>query len=118
MKKSRYADRAVKVTMNDEKTFGGVRIDPKRAHWAMWGEVDAAVQQDVALQLADHLRETGDEPLTVDLSKVTFIDSGGLRLLYTAAEIKPTPPVLVDTPTRVLDLLRLSGVDTMFVLAD
>lgn len=104
--------------MNDESTHGGVRIDPDRAHWTMWGEVDAAVQGDVAILLADHLRDTADEPLTVDLSEVTFIDSGGLRLLYTAAEAKPTPPVLVSAPARVVDLLRLSGVDTMFVLAD
>ncbi|SDR86402.1 STAS domain-containing protein [Paraoerskovia marina] len=104
--------------MNDNKTFGGVRVDPTRAHWEMWGEVDAAVQSEVAHVLTDHLLETADEPLTVDLSGVTFIDSGGLRLLYTAAEHKPTPPVLVGAPARVVDLLRLSGVDTLFILND
>jgi anti-sigma B factor antagonist len=82
----------------------------------MWGEVDGAVQKHVEARLVEHLQETADEPLTVDLGEVTFIDSGGLRLLYTAAETKPTPPVLVGAPARVLDLLRISGVDTMFVL--
>ncbi|WP_402463662.1 STAS domain-containing protein [Isoptericola aurantiacus] len=106
------------MTVDDKRTHGGVRVDPARAHWTMWGEVDGAVQKDVADELVRHLEATADETLTVDLGKVTFIDSGGLRLLYTAAETKPTPPVLVDAPTRVLDLLRLSGVDTMFVLAD
>ncbi|PFG41543.1 anti-sigma B factor antagonist [Isoptericola jiangsuensis] len=102
--------------MDDEVTHGGVRIDPDRARWTMWGEVDAAVQTRVAPDLATHLRETADEALTVDLTEVTFLDSGGLRLLYDAASAKPTPPVLVGTPPKVLDLLRLSGVDTLFVL--
>lgn len=104
------------MIVNDQLTHGGVRIDPSRAHWAMWGEVDGAVQKRVQADLAEHLRRTGEEPLTVDLAEVTFIDSGGLRLLYTAAETKPTPPRLVDAPGKVLDLLRISGVDTMFVL--
>ncbi|WP_418275338.1 STAS domain-containing protein [Isoptericola jiangsuensis] len=106
------------MTVNTEDFHGGVSIDPDRVRWAMWGEVDAAVQSRVEADLGEHLRATADEPLTVDLSEVTFIDSGGLRLLYDAAEAKPTPPVLVGTPGKVLDLLRLSGVETMFVLQD
>lgn len=107
-----------KVTVDDEIAHGGVRVDPARAHWVMWGEVDAAVQRRMSGRLADHLRETADEPLTVNLGEVTFIDSGGLRLLYTAAESKPTPPVLVGVPDKVRDLLRLSGVDSLFTLRD
>jgi anti-sigma B factor antagonist len=101
-----------------EDFHGGVRVDPDRAHWAMWGEVDAAVQGRVETELGDHLRRTADEPLTVDLADVTFIDSGGLRLLFDAAAAKPSPPVLVGAPAKVLDLLRISGVETMFVLED
>jgi anti-sigma B factor antagonist len=108
----------VKVTVDNHEFHGGVVIDPDRAHWSMWGEVDAAVQQRVEGALAEHLRSTAEEPLTVNLADVTFIDSGGLRLLYDAAAAKPTPPVLVDAPEKVLDLLRLSGVETMFVLQD
>ncbi|GAA4722740.1 hypothetical protein GCM10023216_10090 [Isoptericola chiayiensis] len=104
--------------MKDDKNHGGVRIDPDRAHWTMWGEVDAAVQARDSGRLAAHLRGRVDETLTVDLEQVTFIDSGGLRLLYHAAETTASPPVLVRTPTKVRDLLRLTGVDTMFVLAD
>ena len=106
----------MKVTVNDQLTHGGVRIDPSRAHWVMWGEIDGAVQKQVEADVADHLRRTGEEPLTVDLAGVTFIDSGGLRLLYTAAEAKPAPPRLVGAPTKVVDLLKISGVDTIFVL--
>lgn len=106
------------MTVDNELTHGGVRIDPARAHWVMWGEVDGAVQKRVEAELAEHLRQTGEEPLRVDLADVTFLDSGGLRLLYTAAEAKPTPPVLVGAPARVLDLLRISGVDRLFVLED
>ncbi len=104
--------------MDDKLIHGGVRIDEVRAHWVMWGEVDGAVQKRVEAEVADHLRRTAEETLTVDLGGVTFIDSGGLRLLYSAAESKPTPPVLIDAPARVVDLLRISGVDTLFVLKD
>ncbi|WP_407319778.1 STAS domain-containing protein [Isoptericola halotolerans] len=104
------------MTVNDQLTHGGVRIDPSRAHWVMWGEIDGAVQQQVEAEVADHLRRTGEETLTVDLAGVAFIDSGGLRLLCTAAEAKPTPPRLVGAPTKVVDLLRITGVDTLFVL--
>ncbi|ROS75464.1 STAS domain-containing protein [Cellulomonas sp. PhB143] len=109
----------MKVTVDDENApAGGVRVAPDGVRWEMWGEVDAAVQRRVTDLLGDHLRRTGDETLTVEMSRVTFIDSGGLRLLYTAAETKPTPPVLVGAPDRVVDLLRISGVDGLFVLTD
>ncbi|WP_277212631.1 STAS domain-containing protein [Isoptericola croceus] len=106
------------MTVDDELKHGGVRIDPDRTHWVMWGEIDGAVQKRVEAELAEHLRQTAEEPLTVDLADVTFIDSGGLRLLYTAVEAKPTPPVLVGAPTRVRDLLRISGVERLFILED
>ncbi|MEG3615423.1 STAS domain-containing protein [Isoptericola haloaureus] len=106
------------MPVDDQQIQGGVHIDPDRAHWTMWGEVDAAVKKRVGEEIEAHLAATADEPLTVSLADVTFIDSGGLRLLYQAAEAKPTPPVLTGVPDRVLDLLKLSGVDTLFVLAD
>lgn len=106
------------MTLSDQTPHGGVRIDPDSARWIMWGEVDAAVKNRIGDELEKHLESTADRTLTVDLADVTFIDSGGLRLLYTAAEKSPTPPVLENVPAKVLDLLKLSGVDTLFVLAD
>ncbi|MDO8149910.1 STAS domain-containing protein [Isoptericola sp. b408] len=106
------------MTVDDQTPHGGVRFDSDDARWTMWGEVDAAVKKRVGDDLEAHLLATADDPLTIDLAEVTFIDSGGLRLLYMAAEKKSSPPALVNVPTRVLDLLKLSGVDTLFVLAD
>ncbi|MGF0114815.1 STAS domain-containing protein [Promicromonospora sp. Marseille-Q5078] len=106
------------VTVDDENCHGGVLLEENPPRWAMWGEIDAAVRGRVADRVAAHLRETGDEHLTVDLGEVTFFDSGGLRLLYAAADAKPTPPVLVRVPGKIRDLLRISGVESMFVLQD
>jgi anti-sigma B factor antagonist len=80
----------------------------------MEGEVDAAVQarhEDTLVRLA----QQATERISIDLTAVTFMDSGGLRLLYHAAEGSPEPPVLRCVPDRIQDLLDLSGVATLFV---
>ena len=55
-------------------------------------------------------------PIRIDLTDVTFMDSGGLRLLYHAATTSNPGPRLVGTPQRVRDLLELSGVVDLFDL--
>jgi anti-sigma B factor antagonist len=42
------------------------------------------------------------------------MDSGGLRMLYHAAEGSPQPPLLRGTPDRIRDLLEISGVIGLF----
>lgn len=98
-------------------TSGDVRTTRGGTRWEMRGEIDAAVQarhEDELLRLA----QSADERIHIDLGGVTFMDSGGLRLLYHAATAGAGTPVLVNVPHRVLDLLELSGVDSLFELAD
>ncbi|MBD5785446.1 STAS domain-containing protein [Cellulosimicrobium terreum] len=96
-------------------TESGVRVEDDGALWVMRGEIDAAVQTRYEDELLRHA-ETATRPVRVDLSAVTFMDSGGLRLLYHAATAGPGSPRLVDVPERVRDLLELSGVVGLFEL--
>lgn len=95
---------------------GDVRIEDGGALWIMEGEVDAAVQTRVEDLLARAAEHAGR--IVVDLSQVTFMDSGGLRLLYRAAALADEPPVLRGTPENIRDLLELSGVQALFVIDD
>ncbi|WP_425955173.1 STAS domain-containing protein [Xylanimonas sp. McL0601] len=94
---------------------GDVRIEDGGALWVMTGEIDAAVQARVEDTLEGGAA-SGAERVTVDLSGVTFMDSGGLRLLYRAASAVPQPPLLRGVPRHVRDLLELTGVDRLFEL--
>ncbi|GII99822.1 hypothetical protein Slu03_22000 [Sediminihabitans luteus] len=95
---------------------GGVSLESDGNRWVMWGEIDAAIQGKVEEDLVASLPAQGG--VTIDLTRVTFLDSGGLRLLYLAAGRTSTPPVLVGTPVNVRDLLDLSGVAPLFTIAD
>lgn len=95
-------------------THGDVRTADEGSLWIMEGEVDAAVQaryEDLLVKLA----RQATRRITIDLTTVTFMDSGGLRLLYHAAEGSPEPPLLRGVPDRIQDLLDLSGVAALFV---
>ncbi|WP_265522847.1 STAS domain-containing protein [Oerskovia flava] len=100
---------------NDE--HGGVRIEDDGARWVLWGEVDAAVQARYEDRVVSALGDVSG-PVTVDLSDVTFMDSGGLRLLYRAVHPTAGNPVLVDVPARIRDLLEISGVAALFTFVD
>ncbi|GAA4841426.1 hypothetical protein GCM10023221_19200 [Luteimicrobium xylanilyticum] len=97
-----------------QPTTGGIRIERDGAHWVMWGEVDAAVAEAtdpaVATALSRHTT------VSLDLSDVTFMDSGGLRLLYLAAASCEERPRIVGARENVRDLLELANVTELFVL--
>ena len=103
--------------MPQQTTQGGVRIDRSGTRWTMWGEVDAAVQDRSEADLLRSL-ERADGPVTIDLTEVTFMDSGGLRLLYLSLMTGAETPVLVGVPDRIRDLLEISGVLTQFTILD
>ncbi|MCB7135339.1 STAS domain-containing protein [Cellulosimicrobium marinum] len=98
-------------------TESGVRIQDEGSLWVMYGEIDAAVQSRHEDDLLRHARAVPGR-IRIDLSAVTFMDSGGLRLLYHAATAGDDRPALVGTPRRVRDLLELSGVDGLFELVE
>ena len=82
---------------------------------AVAGEVDAYTAPKLRAQLLDAVRE--HPVVTVDLSAVTFMDSQGLTALLTArqqAEVHRASLRLDGVPARVLKLLQLTGLDSMF----
>ncbi|MEV7962502.1 MULTISPECIES: STAS domain-containing protein [Oerskovia] len=110
-------DTSERRAVPEHTTQGGVRIDDSGPRWTMWGEVDAAVQDRSEGDLVRSL-ERADGPVTIDLTDVTFMDSGGLRLLYLSLLAGGAAPVLVGVPERIRDLLEISGVLTQFTLVD
>ena len=90
-------------------TAGDVAIEDGGSRWVMWGEIDFSVTHRVKRALAATI---DGFPKTVDLSRVTFMDSSGLHLLLmkvTAA----SRPRLVDAPHQVRELLEMSGATSM-----
>src|SRR5690606_6662128 len=103
-----YRDEEERTTVTST-TSGDVLTAEDGTRWTMQGEIDAAVQarrEDELVRLA----QSAEGRIHIDLGDVTFMDSGGLRLLYHAATAGSGVPVLERVPRRVRDLLELSGV--------
>jgi anti-sigma B factor antagonist len=84
---------------------------------AVAGEVDAYTAPDMRAQLLDALRL--NQLLIVDLSTVTFMDSQGLAALLRArqeAESNGGSLRLEGVPSRVLKLLQLTRLDSVFTI--
>jgi anti-sigma B factor antagonist len=95
-----------------ERTVGSVR-----ACVAVAGEVDACTAPDLLAALLEAVEV--DPRLTVDLSAVTFMDSQGLTALLRArqeAEHRGGTIRLEGVPPRVLKLLHLASMDTVFTI--
>jgi anti-sigma B factor antagonist len=84
---------------------------------AVAGEVDAYTAPEMRAQLLDAL---GQHPLViVDLSAVDFMDSQGLAALLRArqeAEASGRGLRLEGVPSRVLKLLRLTRLESVFTI--
>ena len=79
------------------------------------GEVDIAT----APQLAEYLTQFADEPLTVDLSGVSFLGSAGIATLLTAhrhAEQHGSRLTVRGATPIALRVLQIAGVDQMLNL--
>lgn len=100
---------------NRKITSGTFAIDDGSPHrWSLSGEVDVVVNSRFREQWPADRRSL--EPIEVDMSGVTFIDSSGLRILYEA--LKSTPdgerPVLVDVPERAQWIIDVTGLSSRF----
>ncbi|PJI85719.1 STAS domain-containing protein [Luteimicrobium subarcticum] len=92
----------------------GVLVQRGGRRWVMWGEIDFALTHRVKKDL---LATIDGLPKTIDLSRVTFMDSSGLHLLL--MKVTPTSkPRLVRAPAQVVALLTTSGVLDMVELVD
>ncbi len=92
------------------------RMDDGTVHITVSGEVDLANVEAIESELLDAI---SDETLTVsvDLSEVTYIDSTGIRILFTLAtqlRVLHIPLVFVvalGSPAR--QIIALSGLDSL-----
>ncbi|NNU27071.1 STAS domain-containing protein [Isoptericola sediminis] len=100
--------------MGARHASGGVRVARQGSLWVMWGDIDFSVTHSVRDQLAATL---DGRAKTVDLSRVTFMDSSGLHLILMDVTME-TRPRLVGTPDAVLDLLEMSGALELVELID
>lgn len=98
-----------------DQPSGAVTFTDDGSLWTMRGEIDVAVMQRSQEALSHALRERPAR-ITVDVGAVTFMDSSGLRMLYTAVSASEDRPRLVNVPRRVRDLLEISGVTALFEL--
>jgi len=93
---------------------GGVHVEDGTRYWVMWGEIDFSVAHAVRGRLAASI---DGRPRTVDLSRVTFMDSAGLHLVLMKTG-RGTRPRLLHTPEQVRELLEFSGALDLVELVD
>lgn len=55
-------------------------VNASGSGWSVAGEIDAGTNKQLAAMLGE-LADIGDGPVEIDLGRVTFIDSSGLRVL-------------------------------------
>jgi anti-anti-sigma factor len=92
------------------------RTEDGAMHIALSGEIDlanAAAVEDQIREAVSHRPET----VSVDLTDLTYMDSAGIRVLFTlASRLKPLRIILklivpLDSPTR--RLIELSGFESL-----
>lgn len=86
---------------------GGATVEDGGSTWVAWGEIDVAVAHDVGEELKASL---DGHPKTIDLRRVTFLDSSGLRLLLLGGTDEKGP-LLVGAPDAVRDVIALTGLE-------
>lgn len=100
----------LRITSGDGVSGPGVRVA---------GELDASVERQFVDAISDALKTSGGV-VDVDLTRVTFIDSGGLRGLIrclTDAQQVGTSLVLTVTYGPVVRLLAVSGITELFTFS-
>jgi anti-sigma B factor antagonist len=72
------------------------------------GEIDMSNAETFSATLAVARQSAGDEPLTVDLTKVEYIDSAGLAVLLPHAD-----HLRLVATTLLAPVLRVAGLDDL-----
>jgi|GEM_PF-885371 anti-anti-sigma factor len=105
---------------NDDPTrVGGIDVSTSKGCTLvrLWGEVDGALRADASTSMAQAL--VADQPILVDASGLSFIDSSGLAFLlqlHLAAAETGLHVTLRDPERQVVDRLALIGMDREFEL--
>jgi anti-sigma B factor antagonist len=85
-----------------------LHIGPTEQGFHLEGELDLATSKDLLTAIRE--RPPHDEPLTLDFSDITFMDSSGLRALLEAAKGRGEDQllVIVDPSPQVRRVLEIS----------
>lgn len=94
---------------------GKIVVEDDGTLWVMQGEIDSTLRTHYEDDLRT-LARRAEQRITIDLTRVTFIDSGGLRLLYRATESPAERPVLRGAARHVIERLELAGAASMFAV--
>jgi len=89
-------------------TSGGINLSDDGLVWEMWGEIDVAVAHEVHATL----ETAGEGRKTLDMRRVTFIDSSGVRLVVMASQDGSRPRIL-GAPRLVRELLEMMSFDML-----
>jgi anti-sigma B factor antagonist len=85
------------------------------------GEADVAIADDISHLGTISLNDPATHTLTIDMSELTFIDStaiGALIRLRNVSEDAAKKLTLANVPARVLQVLTITGLDTVFTIDD
>jgi len=106
--------RSVSDASGESNAFG-VEVE-RNGTIRLCGELDIAVVPELEAAFASH---DLDEPMVIDMSSVSFMDSSGLRCLLAASEQASdhsTYVALVDVGPEVTRLLEITGTIDWFAL--
>ena len=99
----------------------GIEWNGDAVHLHVRGELDIAVAQDL-VDRVEAIRDSSVRVALLDLEGVTFIDSSGLRALLcaqqAAEEDEDFEVIVVRTPKKVREVIRLTGADRLLRLED
>ena len=101
-----------------EPQHDDLSITPSTNGWSVTGEIDAATAQQLADAFAN-LPDVDDGAVEVDLARVTFIDSSGLRVLLglaDRAEASGRAVVIRNASRPVSKLLAVTQLESRFGL--
>lgn len=93
--------------------------EPGRVRVALSGEIDVANADEVRLELEDALSAP---TLTIDLSRLDYLDSAGIRALFAVSECASargcTCGIVVRADSPVRRVLDLAGVSSAFEITE
>jgi anti-sigma B factor antagonist len=98
------------------------RVDPDIARIHLGGELDLSTSRQLETDLLSLISSGGCTKIVLDLSELTFLDSTGLRALWTTrqrAQDAGARMVLAAPSESVMRVLRITKLDKVFqVLVD
>ncbi|WP_402464678.1 STAS domain-containing protein [Isoptericola aurantiacus] len=104
------------MTLTSEVRAGGISLSetPRASVVTLWGEIDSALRNEASAALAGAFQR--DQPVVVDASRVTFIDSAGIAFLVQLCRIGQDEGLTVslhDPPSAVREALRTLQLDPL-----